>query len=245
VLREPQHGQEAEGPAQAAPAPSAPGPGNRAFGALAASSDPRALARAIAGQGLGNRATRALISRDGFGLPKSTEDLHEQIYGDSSLAHAPSGPAPPSEYEFSDDPLAEGGFEPGKSIRIKPGPVRTDLIKPKGPDLTPRGGEWLEEALKRDKLLKELPDWARKKAIDALKDVDETIAEKIIDALPWDANVKAAATAALKALLQTAKGKKLEIPPAPPATRAPDWSRQPDFQPSPGQVIIPGPVWRF
>ena len=23
------------------------------------------------------------------------------------------------------------------------------------------------------------------------------------------------------------------------------WTRQPDFQPSPGQVIIPGPVWRW
>ena len=87
--------------------------------------------------------------------------------------------------------------------------MRADLIKPKGPDLAPRE-QWLEEALKQDKLLKELPDWARNKAIDALKDIDETIAEKIIDALPWDAKVKGAATAALKALLQTAKGKKFE-----------------------------------
>jgi hypothetical protein len=232
VLREPQHEQEAEAPAQAAPGPRAPAPGNSA---------PAAVARALAGQRLGNRATRALISRDGFGLSGSTEELHKQVYGDSSLAHAPSGPAP-SEYEFSDDPLAEGGFD--KGIRVKPGPVRTDFIKPKGPDLAPRA-QWLEEALKRDKLLKELPDWARSKAIDALKDIDETIAEKIIDALPWDAQVKGAATAALKALLQTAKGKKFEIPPAPPATRAPDWSKQPDFPSAPGQVIIPGPVWKW
>ena len=232
MLRETQHEPEADGPAQVAPAPNAPAPGNSAGAALA---------RAIAGQGLGNRATRALISRDGFGLSGSTQELHEQVYGDSSLAHAPS---PEPKYEFSDDPLAEG-WEPDKGIRVKPGPVRTDFIKPKGPDLVPKGGEWLENALKQDKLLKELPDWARKKAIDGLKDIDETIAEKIIDALPWDANVKAAATAALKALLQTAKGKKFEIPPAPPSVRAPDWSRQPDFQPSPGQVIIPGPVWRW
>ena len=162
-------------------------PGNRAFGALAASSNPRALARAIAGQGLGNRATRALIARDGLIPSGSTLELHEQVYGDSELAHGPSGPAP--EYEFSDDPLAEGGFEPDKSIRVKPGPVRETLIEPKGPDLAPRK-QWLEEALKQDKLLKELPDWARDKAIDALKDIDETIAEKIIDALPWDAKVK-------------------------------------------------------
>ena len=240
MLRETQHEQQAGAPAQHTPATSAPGPGNRAFGAMAASSNPRALARAIAGQGLGNRATRALIARDGFGLSGSTEELHKQVYGDSSLAHAPS---PQPKYEFSDDPLAEGGFE-GDSIRIKPGPVRTTFIKPKGPDLAPKAS-WLRNALERDPLLKKLPDWARSKAIDGLEDIDETIAEKIIDALPWDANVKSAATAALKALLQTAKGKKFEVPPAPPSVRAPDWSRQPDFQPSPGQVIIPGPVWRW
>jgi hypothetical protein len=239
VLRETQHGEGADGTAQTAPATSTPGPSNRALGALAASSNPRALARAIAGQGLGNRATQALIAREEAG---STLELHQQVYGDSELAHGPSGPAP--EYEFSDDPLAEGGFEPDKSIRVKPGPVRETLIKPKGPDLAPRR-QWLEEALKQDKLLKELPDWARNKAIDALKDIDETIAEKIIDALPWDAKVKGAATAALKALLRKAKGKEFKMPEAPPGTRAPDWSKQPDFQRSPGQVIIPGPVWRF
>jgi hypothetical protein len=232
VLRETQHGQEADGPAQAAPPLRAPAPGNSAQAALA---------RALAGQRLGNRATRALISRDGFGLSGSTQQLHEQVYGDSSLAHAPSGP--PREYEFSDDPLADGGFEPDNSIRVKPGPVRADLIRPK-PELT-KPGEWLEDALKRDKLLKELPDWARKKAIDALKDIDETIAEKIIDALPWDSQVKGAATTALKALLQAAKGKKLKLPEAPPGTREPDWSKQPDFQRAPGTVIIPGPVWRW
>ena len=240
MLRETQHGQQADAPAQDAPATSAPGPGNRAFGAMAASSNPRALARAIAGQGLGNRATQALISRDPFHMSGSTEELHKQVYGDSSLAHAPS---PEPKYEFSDDPLAEGGFE-GDSIRVKPGPVRTTFIKPKGPDLKPKAS-WLKNALEQDPLLKELPDWAREKAIGALEDIDETIAEKIIDALPWDANVKSAATAALKALLQTAKGKKFELPPSPPSVRAPDWSRQPDFQPSPGQVIIPGPVWRW
>jgi hypothetical protein len=242
MLRESRPAQEADGAAQAAPESHAATPGNRAFGALAASSNLRALARAIAGQGLGNRATRALIARDGLLPTGSTLELHEQVYGDSELAHGPSGPAP--EYEFSDDPLAEGGFEPDKSIRVKPGPARADLIKPKGPDLAPRK-QWLEEALKQDKLLKELPDWARSKAIDALKDIDETIAEKIIDVLPWDAKVKGAATAALKALLRKAKGKEFKLPEAPPGTRAPDWSKQPDFPRSPGQVIIPGPVWRF
>jgi hypothetical protein len=230
VLRDSQQGPEADGAAQSTPSASArAAPGNSA---------PLALARAIADGRLGNRATQALIARDGFHLSGSTEELHKQVYGDSSLAHAPS---PDPKYEFSE---IDTPVEPDKGIRVKPGPVRTDFIKPKGPDLAPKKA-WLRSALEQDKLLKELPDWARDKAIGALEDIDETIAEKIIDALPWDANVKGAATAALKALLQTAKGKKFEIPPAPPAVRAPDWSKQPDFQPSPGQVIIPGPVWRF
>jgi hypothetical protein len=233
VLRESQQGPEAEGPAQStAPAVQA-APGNSA---------PLALARMIAAQKLGNRATQALIARDSFSKAGSTEELHEQIYGDSSLAHAPS---PQPKYEFSDDAPIDFDYVPGTSIRVKPGPVRADLIKPKlGPDLGPKKN-WLKDALQKDPVLKALPDWARDKAIGALEDIDETIAEKIIDALPWDAQVKGAATAALKALLQTAKGKKFEIPPAPPATRAPDWSRQPDFQPSPGQVIIPGPVIKW
>src|SRR5215210_2684098 len=177
MLREPKRGQGSEAPSAAAPSPRAPAPGNN--GGVA-------LARALAGRGLGNRATQALIQRDGL-FSGSTLELHEQVYGDSSLAHAPSGPAP--EYEFSDDPLADGGFDAKDSIRVKPGPVRADFIKPK-PALTPPG-EWLEDALKRDKLLKELPDWAREKAIDALKDADEMAAEKIIDALPWDGTTKA------------------------------------------------------
>ena len=132
---------------------------------------------------------------------------------------------------------------PDNSIRVKPGPVRTDPHPAQGPGPAPKKGEWLENALQSDPLLKELPDWAREKAIDGLKDIDETIAEKIIDALPWESRTKAAATAALKALLQTAKGKKFEIAAGAPRPRAsPDWSKQPDFQPAPGQVIIPGPV---
>ena len=213
MLRETQHGEGAEGTAQTAPATSTPGPSNRALGALAASSNPRALARAIAGQGLGNRATQALIAREEDGG-----------------------------YEFSDDPLA-ADWTPDNSIRVKPGPVRATLIRP-GPPRTKKG-EWLEDALRGDPLLKELPNWAREKAIDGLKDIDETIAEKIIDALPWESGTKEAATAALKALLQTAKGKKFETPVAPPNPRLPDWTKPQDFQAAPGQVIIQGPVIKW
>lgn len=35
-------------------------------------------------------------------------------------------------YEFSDDPLAAGGFGPqDATIRVRPGPVRTTLIRPR------------------------------------------------------------------------------------------------------------------
>ena len=35
-------------------------------------------------------------------------------------------------YEFSDDPLAAGGFGPNDAtIRFRPGPVRTTLIRPR------------------------------------------------------------------------------------------------------------------
>ena len=230
---------QAERPAAASEPAAGPPMSNRALATLVARGDRRALARAVSAGGVGNRAASVMLQRE---LPRTTADMHKEIYGDSALAHGPSGPAP--EYEFSDDPLADGGFGPADAtIRVKPGPVRTDFIKPK-PERTPTG-EWLEDALKRDKLLKELPDWAREKAIDALKDADEAAAEKIIDALPWGSQEKAAATAILKSLLQLAKGKTFKVPEAPPGTRAPDWSKQPDFQKSPGQVIIPGPIWRF
>ncbi len=35
-------------------------------------------------------------------------------------------------YEFEDDPLAAGGFGPNDAtIRVRPGPVRTTLIRPR------------------------------------------------------------------------------------------------------------------
>lgn len=68
----------------------------------------------------------------------------------SSAAFAQGGPAPGGAaaggvkatsggeggegygYEFSDDPLAAGGFGPGDAtIRVRPGPVRTTLIRPR------------------------------------------------------------------------------------------------------------------
>ena len=54
-------------------------------------------------------------------------------------AAAAAGGAPPAKasgdgygYEFSDDPLSAGGFGPNDAtIRVRPGPVRTTLIRPR------------------------------------------------------------------------------------------------------------------
>jgi len=45
---------------------------------------------------------------------------------------APSGREAGYGYEFSDDPLNAGGFGPNDAtIRVRPGPVRTTLIRPR------------------------------------------------------------------------------------------------------------------
>lgn len=149
-------------------------------------------------------------------------------------------------YEFSDDPLAAGGFGPDDAtIRVKPGPVRTTLIRPK-PEVKPGPArDWLENALRKDPVLKALPDWAREKAIDALKDIDETAADEVLDALPFDDKYKSAAKSAMKALLQTLKGKKWEAPPTSPYKRQPEWQDLPSGPSVPGETIFKGPTIRW
>jgi hypothetical protein len=60
----------------------------------------------------------------------------------SGIAAAQAGAPPPAGgggekkdgygYEFSDDPLNAGGFGPNDAtIRVRPGPVRTTLIRPR------------------------------------------------------------------------------------------------------------------
>jgi len=45
---------------------------------------------------------------------------------------APKGKDQGYGYEFSDDPLNAGGFGPNDAtIRVRPGPVRTTLIRPR------------------------------------------------------------------------------------------------------------------
>lgn len=136
------------------------------------------------------------------------------------------------------------GVGPGKSEEpgVGPGPF-TPGSPTKIPNLTIPEKNWLEEALKKDPIIKSLPDWARGKVIDALKDGDEMLAEKIIDALPLDDKTKAAVQAVAKSLLQMAKGKKFKVPESP--SRQPDFGPKPEFPKMPGEVIIPGPTFRF
>ena len=103
--------------------------------------------------------------------------------------------------------------------------------------------DWLKNELERNKLLKKLPDSIRKKAIDGLKDADEKIAEKIIDQLPLDGKEKKALKAAVKALLQTLKGKKFK-PPTPPPPGL-DMGPKPKMPKAPGEVIFPIKTWEF
>jgi hypothetical protein len=59
------------------------------------------------------------------------------LFTTSAFAQAakPSGGGGKDEgygYEFSDDPLSAGGFGPNDAtIRVRPGPVRTTLIRPR------------------------------------------------------------------------------------------------------------------
>jgi hypothetical protein len=69
------------------------------------------------------------------------------LVASQSFAQAPAGGAPPAGgdaagggsggngdygYKFEDDPLSAGGFGPADAtIRVRPGPVRTTLIRPR------------------------------------------------------------------------------------------------------------------
>ncbi len=138
------------------------------------------------------------------------------------------------------------GMPGGPKIWEVPG-LMEELEKPRppiGPGAPKSRGEWLEEALKRDPLLKKLPKWAREKAIGALKDADEKAADAIIDAIPFGGDeYKQAAKAAMKALLQTLKGRKFKPPPERPPG-LPDLPA-PSFPKAPGERIFKLPAIRF
>ena len=129
---------------------------------------------------------------------------------------------------------------PGAGVPPRPGTVPNE----KPPAVKPPSREWLENHFRDDPILKELPKEVRDPLLGALKDADETLAEKIIDALPIDQ--KAAVTAAIKALLETLKGRSFK-PPTPPPVQ-PDFGPQPQSPQMPGEHIfktppIPIPKW--
>ncbi len=106
----------------------------------------------------------------------------------------------------------------------------------------------LEKAVEGDPLLKGLkklsPD-LYDAALDKLAEADEIAAEKALDLLPIEDKYKEALKAVAKALLQTLKGKKWEPPiPKPPQYEMPP-SNAPEMPSAPGQVIIPGPTWKW
>jgi outer membrane protein OmpA-like peptidoglycan-associated protein len=146
----------------------------------------------------------------------------------------PKPPQPSAPFPGVSGEPEEHGRGPGPSVPGGPAKI---------PNLTMPQKNWLEDALKNDPIIKSLPDWARNKVIDALKDGDEMLAEKIIDALPLDDKTKSAVQAVAKSLLQMAKGKKFKVPESP--SRQPDFGPKPEFPKMPGEVIIPGPTFRF
>jgi outer membrane protein OmpA-like peptidoglycan-associated protein len=131
-----------------------------------------------------------------------------------------------------------------------PGPLAPtrEALEPKVPGRVPSvpkpSREWIENALKSDELLRQLPGALREKAIDALKNVDETGAEKALDLLPWDDKAKEAAKAAVKTVLERLKGREWTPPPEPPR-RQPDWGPERSLPPVPGEKIFKLPQIKF
>jgi hypothetical protein len=61
-----------------------------------------------------------------------TSDAFAQNTKPAAAAAAGGGKEEGYGYEFSDDPLSAGGFGPNDAtIRVRPGPVRTTLIRPR------------------------------------------------------------------------------------------------------------------
>jgi hypothetical protein len=101
--------------------------------------------------------------------------------------------------DFSDDPLSAGGFGPSDAtIRVRPGPVRTTLIRPRWQDLLdallpPHGG--LLTVMERDAALAGL-----------FGDVLEDVVRAVYDSPEARALVKEKGTAGLMALGETSPG---------------------------------------
>lgn len=83
-------------------------------------------------------AKRLFVGILGLGILLVSSQAFAQGAG-GAAAPAAAGGAPAAKaggdgygYEFSDDPLSAGGFGPNDAtIRVRPGPVRTTLIRPR------------------------------------------------------------------------------------------------------------------
>ena len=78
----------------------------------------------------------AFLLSVGFVLSATTSVFAQQPGGGAAAAKPTAGGGGKEGegygYEFSDDPLSAGGFGPNDAtIRVRPGPVRTTLIRPR------------------------------------------------------------------------------------------------------------------
>jgi outer membrane protein OmpA-like peptidoglycan-associated protein len=177
-------------------------------------------------------------SSAGEGQPKvptkdnAKEPRNRRVEISVTITSTPSTPAADKPIDIFKVPPAglppRPGVVPDPKIQAAPLPSR----------------EWLENHFRDDPILKGLPKTVRDPLIGALKDADEMLAEKIIGSLPIPQ--QAAVTAAVKALLETLKGRSFK-PPTPPPIQ-PDFGPQPQFPQMPGEHIfktppIPIPKW--
>lgn len=81
-------------------------------------------------------AKRLFVGFLGLGILLVSTSAFAQGAGAAAAGGAPAaksgGGGEGYGYEFSDDPLSAGGFGPNDAtIRVRPGPVRTTLIRPR------------------------------------------------------------------------------------------------------------------
>lgn len=105
----------------------------------------------------------------------------------------------------------------------------------------PKIKDWLEEALKENGLVRQVPEKYRQKVVNVLKTGDEKLADTIIDSLPIDDQYKPAVKAAVKSVLQMIKGKSFKMKPEPSWRQSP--FEPPDHSPwkpykAPGEKIF-------
>jgi outer membrane protein OmpA-like peptidoglycan-associated protein len=134
------------------------------------------------------------------------------------------------------------GLGPGFGPNIGPGPTLPSPF-PKIPQTLPERRDWLKDYLSRDALIRKLPEAAQDKVRNALADLDEVAADKVIDLLPLEGEEKEAVKAVAKSILQLLKGKKPNMQEPSPHQLPP--SIAPKFDQPPGTKIFPLKEWKF